>query len=72
MSEMVDAKAKLEKAPTAMNVQADNLLGTMARNGTPGTETQGTGFNTKQHSGAINQSKENIILSEQSSAKQID
>ena len=68
------AKGKLGKVPTAHDDLPENRKISMQ---TPGTDTQGTGFQTVKASAneeqrAINQSKENIILSEQSSVKQID
>ena len=68
------AKRKLGKVPTAHDDLPDKRKIGMQ---TPGTDTQGTGFQTVKASAneeqrAINQSKENIILSEQSSVKQID
>ena len=68
------AKGKLGKVPTAYDGLPENRNISMQ---TPGTDTQGTGFQTVKASAneeqrAINQSKENIILSEQSSFKQID
>ena len=72
------SKAKLGKVPTANDLPETMMkTGTLSKTG-GGTATSGTGFNTAHASAnegeqrGINQSKENIILSEQSSVKQMD